>query len=94
MKDPYQVIKRPLHTEKSVADVEKRHTYHFEVAHDASKDEIKRAIEKIFEVHVARVHTMKRHGKPRRSRFKQVHTSDWKKAVVTLAEGDNIDLGY
>ncbi|MBM4084657.1 MAG: 50S ribosomal protein L23 [Planctomycetes bacterium] len=94
MIDPYQIVKRPLHTEKSVADRDQRHTYHFEVAPDASKEDIKKAIEKIFEVRVADVRTMSRHGKPRRSRMKLVHTSGWKKALVTLAEGDNIDLGY
>ena len=92
--DPYSVIKRPLHNEKSVRDVEEHRAYHFEVAREATKKDIKEAIEKIFEVKVASVRTMMRPGKKRRARNRFVRTPSWKKAIVTLAEGDTIDLGY
>ncbi len=92
--DPYRVIIRPLHNEKSVRDVETQNAYHFEVERTASKEQIRQAIEEIFNVKVTKVRTMKRPGKKRRARQRIVHTSTWKKAIVTLAEGDNIDLGY
>ena len=92
--DPYRVIIRPLHNEKSVRDVETLNAYHFEVAGAATKTDIQQAIENIFEVKVHGVRTMKRPGKKRRARLRTVHTRTWKKAVVTLAEGESIDLGY
>ena len=92
--DPYTVVLRPLHNEKSVRDVETQNAYHFEVDPRASKEDIKGAIEKIFEVNVLDIRTMGRPGKKRRSRLRTVHTKSWKKAVVKLAEGDSIDLGY
>jgi len=92
--DPYTVVLRPLHNEKSVRDVETQNAYHFEVDPRSSKEDIKGAIEKIFEVNVLDIRTMARPGKKRRSRLRTVHTKNWKKAVVKLAEGDSIDLGY
>ncbi|MFN3531938.1 MAG: 50S ribosomal protein L23 [Candidatus Brocadia sp.] len=90
----YQVIKRPLRTEKSVADGEKTNSYHFEVDLRANKIQIKEAIEKFFNVKVDDVRTLVRKGKHRRVRFKLGRTKDWKKAIVTLKEGNTIDLGY
>jgi len=92
--DNYQIIKRPLRTEKSVADGEISNSYHFEVDLKANKIQIKNAIENIFGVKVNGIRTMRRKGKKRRVRFKIGRTKDWKKAIVTLKEGDNIDLGY
>ena len=92
--EPYRVVKRPLHNEKSVRDTETHNCYHFEVDLQASKLDIKEAIEKVFEVQVADVRTMSRPGKKRKSRNRTVHTRAWKKAIVTLAQGDTIDLGY
>jgi len=92
--DPYRVIMRPLHNEKSVRDTETQNAYHFEVDPQATKTDIREAIENIFEVAVAQVRTLKRHGKKRRARARTVHTRMWKKAIVTLAEGESIDLGY
>ena len=91
-KDTYGVIRRPLITEKGVAGVEHLNHYPFEVAVDANKAEIKRAIEEIFSVHVRHVRTMMRHGKPRRVRFRKGKTRQWKKAVVTLAPGETIEF--
>ena len=92
--DRYQIIKRPLRTEKSVADGEKANSYHFEVDLKANKIQIKEAIEKCFNVKVKGVRTLVRKGKTRRVRFKLGRTKDWKKAIVTLKEGSTIDLGY
>jgi len=92
--EPYRVIIRPLHNEKSVRDQETLNAYHFEVDPRATKTDVKDAIEKIFEVKVSGVRTATRAGKKRRSRMRTVHTRTWKKAVVTLAQGDSIDLGY
>lgn len=90
----YQIIKRPLRTEKSVADGEATNSYHFEVDLRANKIQIKEAIEKFFSVKVEDVRTLVRKGKSRRVRFKLGRTKDWKKAIVTLKEGNTIDLGY
>ncbi|NUO07947.1 MAG: 50S ribosomal protein L23 [Candidatus Brocadia sp.] len=90
----HHIIKRPLRTEKSVADGEATNSYHFEVDLKANKIQIKEAIEKFFNVKVDDVRTLVRKGKNRRVRFKLGRTKDWKKAIVTLKEGNTIDLGY
>jgi large subunit ribosomal protein L23 len=92
--NPYAVIKRPLVTEKStsLAMVSK---YIFEVDMRANKPQIKTAVEKAFEVNVTNVNVLVMKGKPRgRSRGgkSQTYGSDWKKAIVTLAAGDKIEL--
>ncbi|MCF6158127.1 MAG: 50S ribosomal protein L23 [wastewater metagenome] len=92
--DSYQVIKKPLRTEKSVVDGESTNSYHFEVDFKANKIQIKEAVEKFFNVKVDDVRTLIRKGKIRRVRFRPGRTKDWKKAVVTLKEGNTIDLGY
>lgn len=92
--DTYNIIKRPLRTEKSVADGETTNSYHFEVDLRANKIQIKKAVEKHFNVKVQDVRTIVRKGKTRRVRFRLGRTKDWKKAVVTLKEGSTIDFGY
>jgi large subunit ribosomal protein L23 len=92
--DAYQIIRRPLHTEKSVTDREKHAAYHFEVDKKANKIQIKQAVEQLFKVKVLDVRTMNKRGKPRRTRFGPLKIHTWKKAIVTLAEGQTIDLGY
>ncbi len=92
--DTYNIIKRPLRTEKSVADGEATNSYHFEVDLRANKIQIKKAVEKHFNVKVQDVRTIVRKGKTRRVRFKLGRTKDWKKAVVKLKEGSAIDFGY
>ncbi len=87
----YQIIIRPLITEKNTNLME-LNKYSFEVARDANKPQIKRAIETIFNVSVLKVHTMNVRGKKRRRGREFGYTRDWKKAVVTLAAGDRIDL--
>ena len=92
--DSYSIIKKPLRTEKSVADGEATNSYHFEVDLGANKIQIKKAVEKFFNVKVQDVRTLVRKGKARRVRFKLGRTKDWKKAVITLKEGSTIDFGY
>ena len=79
-----QVILRPLVTEKGVHRSSRYNAYAFEVAKSATKVDIRRAVEELFNVKVVRVHTQNRKGKPRRTRFKATHTRDWKKAIVKL----------
>ena len=90
-------IVRPLVTEKSIAQTATSQ-YSFAVAPEANKHSIKDAVEKIFKVKVLRVNTMGVRGKlkndvRRRTRRPSVKRSDWKKAIVTLREGDKIELG-
>lgn len=93
--DVHQVIKRPLHTEKSVADMQENNTYHFEVDPKASKTDVKRAVETMFDdVEVESVRTARVRGKRRRVRWSMGKTKDRKKAMVRLRPGDTIDLGY
>ena len=87
----YQVIIRPLVTEKNT-NLMQLNKYCFEVAREANKPQIKQAVEAIFSVSVTKVHTMNVRGKLRRRGREFGYTRDWKKAVVTLAEGDRIDL--
>lgn len=91
MKDPYSIIKYPLITEKGTL-VRPQNKYLFSVGIKANKLEIKKAIEEIYKVKVAKVNTMKVRGKKRRVRFQEGKTPDWKKAIVTLAEGQSIEL--
>ena len=92
MLDIYQVIKRPLITENAVDKHEKANTYVFEVHSDANKIQIKKAVEKLFEVKVLSVNTARMHGKLRRHGAAIAHRPDWKKAYVKLAEGSAIEL--
>ena len=92
--DIYQIIRKPLHTEKSVTDRDKQDAYHFEVDRKANKIQIKEAVEKLFKVEVLKVRTMNKRGKPRRTKYGPLKIHTWKKAVVILAEGNTIDLGY
>ena len=92
MYDPRQIIVRPVVSEKSVDLMEGQNKYTFEVLKTATKPQIAQAIEEIFDVRVIKVNTMNVAGKPRRVRFHQGHTRTWKKAIVTLAVGDSIEL--
>lgn len=92
MKSPYDIIKSPLITEKSTILKEKENKYAFLVNRDANKDEIKRAIEEIFKVKVIRVNTSYLRGKRKRVGKHSGKTPDMKKAILTLQEGDKIEL--
>jgi large subunit ribosomal protein L23 len=89
---PDQVILRPLVTEKGVHRSTRHNSYAFEVAKEATKTEIRHAVELLFNVKVLAVHTQNRKGKPRRTRLRMSKTGDWKKAIVKLHEDNRIEL--
>jgi large subunit ribosomal protein L23 len=86
----YDIIKSLIRTEKGT-DLEKQRKYQFYVAKNATKIGIKSAVEEIYKVKVAAVHTMIVAGKAKRVRYQVGYTSDWKKAIVTLKEGSKIE---
>jgi large subunit ribosomal protein L23 len=90
--DTTNVIIKPLITEKSTHQQTTRNAYAFQVHANASKPQIKQAVEKIYEVKVVDVRTMNRKGKPRRGKFKMTTKSDWKRAIVVLDENSRIEL--
>jgi large subunit ribosomal protein L23 len=99
MKHAHEVIVSPVVSEKSTRLMEARNTYTFKVAGDANKIEIARAVEKLFDVTVTDVRTMNYAGKAKRALMGRMSRSNalgrrasFKKAVVTLAEGDHIEL--
>ena len=86
----YQVIKRPVITEKGLSLKEKDRTLCFEVDQGASKQQIQEAVEQLFKVKVQHVRTMVVPGKMRRRGKYTGYRSDWKKAYVTLREGEKM----
>lgn len=91
-KDARTIIRKVLLTEKGTTLRELRNQYFFEVARDANKIEIKRAIETIFNVKVAAVQTMQLQGKLMRRGRSVGRRNDWKKAIVTLKPDQKIEL--
>jgi large subunit ribosomal protein L23 len=91
MKTARDVIIRPVVSEKSYAGLE-NNTYTFLVDPRSNKTEIKEAIQKIWDVRVLSVNTINRKGKVKRRRFTQGKRPDQKRAIVTLAEGDSIEI--
>jgi large subunit ribosomal protein L23 len=94
MKSPYDVVLSTIVTERSTVQSEdvKHPKYTFVVAKGANKQEIKAAVEQIFNVHVAAVNTLNVKGKLKRLRLNRGMTPAWKKAVVTIREGERIDF--
>jgi large subunit ribosomal protein L23 len=90
MKDPREIILRPIISERSY-DLIAQNRYTFEVAKHANKIEIGQAVESIFGVTVLGVNTLNVSGKPKRVRYAKGLTRSWKKAIVTLREGDTIE---
>lgn len=88
---PYAVLLRPLVTEKTTV-LTGMNKYVFAVDLRANKNQIKEAVELAFNVRVTDINTMKVKGKPKRWGRKITLQPDWKKAIVTLVEGDKIDL--
>ncbi|TJY38866.1 50S ribosomal protein L23 [Cohnella pontilimi] len=86
MKNPRDVIKRPVITERTSEFIDQL-KYVFEVDLKANKTEIKQAVEQIFKVKVASVNTMRVPAKPKRYGRYNGYTSEWKKAIVQLEEG-------
>jgi large subunit ribosomal protein L23 len=91
-RDYFDVIVRPLLTERSSQLKDELGQYCFEVKLGASKHDIKRAVQEAFKVKVSRVRTLRVPGKTRRMGRYQGQRSDWKKAIVTLEKGQKIDL--
>ena len=92
MKNIYSIIKKPLFTEKGGSLKEAQNKVLVEVARDANKIEIQTAIERLFKVQVLQVRTCNVLGKMKRLGRRSGKRADWKKAVVTLKEGDRIDF--
>ncbi len=92
MKSNLDIIRRPLITEKVTKLQEKLNQYVFEVAPSSNKIEIKRAVEDRFKVQVTKVRTINVPGKLKRLGRFSGRRPDWKKAIVTLAEGEKIEL--
>ncbi|MBV8128704.1 MAG: 50S ribosomal protein L23 [Planctomycetaceae bacterium] len=90
--DPYQVVIRPLITEKATHLSERHNAYTFEVNPLVTKTEIKAAVETLFNVKVLDVRTQNRRGKMRRYRLKLGRMRNWKKAIVSLHEEYRIDF--
>ena len=91
MKTAYDIIIKPVITEQSMEATEDK-KYVFQVAIDANKVEIKKDVEEIFGVKVVRVNTLTVKPKTKRVRYVAGKTRSWKKAIVTLAEGDTIEV--
>jgi large subunit ribosomal protein L23 len=92
MRDATDVILAPIVSEKSYNLIEFNNTYTFEVDPRSNKGEIRDAVEALFEVRVVRVNTMNRKGKQKRQGFTVGRRKNTKRAVVTLAEGNSIDV--
>ena len=92
MKEPHQIIKRPLITEKSTRQKEVGNQIVFVVDPKANKVQIRQAVEKLFKVKVLSVRTMNVTGKKKRLGKFLGRKSDWKKAIVKLREGDRIEF--
>jgi large subunit ribosomal protein L23 len=91
-KDPRTIVRKVLITEKGTLLREVRNQYFFEVARDANKIDIKRAVENIFKVKVDNVRTMQVRGKVKRQGRWVGRRNDWKKAIVTLQPDQKIEL--
>lgn len=91
MKDPRDVVIRPVVSEKSYKMIEEG-KYTFEVDTSAAKEEIRQAVEQIFKVDVTAVNTIKMRPKRKRQGYTSGMTRSWKKAIVTLKEGQKIEL--
>jgi large subunit ribosomal protein L23 len=92
MKEAKKIIRRPLITEKSTRQKEEGRQYVFEVHRDANKIEIQSAVEQLFKVTVLQVRTSNVLGKVKRLGRRYGKRPDWKKAIITLKEGDRIDF--
>lgn len=90
--ESHQVLLKPLVTEKGMHRSTRYNQYAFEVNLLASKLDVRRAVEELFNVKVVKVCTQNRKGKPRRHRFRYGYTKNWKKAIVTLDPEHRIDF--
>ena len=90
--ESHQVMLRPLVTEKGMHRSERYNQYSFEINVLATKEDVRRAVEELFDVRVTKVRTQNRVGKSRRFRFRRGKTRSWKKALVTLHDDHRIDF--
>ena len=86
------ILQKPVITEKATDDTERRNAYHFRVPVDANKIEIRRAVEQVFGVQVLTVNTARAKTKMRRRGYSVGETKPWKRAMVTLREGQTIEI--
>jgi large subunit ribosomal protein L23 len=92
MLEEYQILRRPIITEKSSTLKDENNQIIFEVGCEANKSEIAKAVEKLFKVTVLSVRTQNRAGKRKRLGRHEGRRKDWKRAIVTLKEGDRVDF--
>jgi len=92
VKDPREIILKPHISERTMDLINENNSYTFQVALKATKVEIKKAVEEIFEVKVEKVTTHRMPGKEKSMGVHRGYTPKWKKAVVRLAEGDSIEI--
>lgn len=90
--EPHQVVLQPLITEKGTHQFTHHNAYPFQVSLWATKEQIKAAVQELFNVRVLKVRTQMRLGKNRRYRFRVGRLSNWKKAIVTLHAEDRIEF--
>jgi large subunit ribosomal protein L23 len=88
----YHIIQKPVISEKATDDTANRNAYHFRVPIDANKVEIRQAVEKLFNVKVRSVNTARTHTKIRRRGYSAGTTPMFKRAMVTLAPGNTIEI--
>ena len=91
-RDAHTILMKPFVSEKGYDAQAQKGKYQFEVLKNATKVEIRNAVEKLFKVHVVSINVMNQHGKRRRLRAREGFTGDWKKAIVTLKTGEHIDF--
>ncbi len=87
----YHILRRPLVTEKNIKLKEAENKIFFEVSTQANRIEIKKAVEKVFKVKVKKVNILNQQGKQVRFKNQPGKQKDWKKAIVTLHEGEQVD---
>jgi large subunit ribosomal protein L23 len=92
MMEHYQIIRRPIVTEKGSILKDENNQLVFEVSLDSNKSEIRKAVEKLFKVTVLSVRTQNRAGKKKRMGRTLGRRKNWKKAIVTLKQGDRVDF--
>ncbi|MEM8911760.1 MAG: 50S ribosomal protein L23 [Planctomycetota bacterium] len=90
--EPHQVLLKPLVTEKGVHRATRNNQYAFQIHRDATKLDVRQAVEALFDVKVEKVRTQTRKGKSKRFKYRIGRTADWKKAVVQLHEDHRIDF--
>lgn len=88
----HRIIQKPVLTEKATDDSGHRNAYHFRVPVDANKIEIRQAVEHLFDVKVTSVNTARVRGKWRRRGYTAGNSPAWKRAMVSLKEGDTIEI--